>query len=279
MQYLLFLALVATVLSTEVEPVEPVRIRIPITEALVNVSNWQNVQIVGGIPVNSANKYPFAAAYLSNYNQFCGASIIAPYYALTAAHCIASANPSNEQIAIGSLRYDGAGNPAATYHSVSRTYIHPQFNRANLDYDVAVLELATPISFDTPNKRPITLAKGTDQFADYDATVIGWGTTSSGGSASLVLREVDTPVITNAFCNTMYSGVTLRMMCAYLPGKDSCQGDSGGPFFVLNDQTNQFEQIGIVSWGIGCAGVGAPGVYTRVTAVVSWVCQISGVGC
>jgi len=272
MQYLvLFLACIATVLSEEI--VQPGRVKIDITEALGNRSNWQNLKIVGGTPVPNANKYPFAAAYLSNTFQFCGASIISEYYALTAAHCISSANPSNEWISIGSLRYDGNGNPSSTYHSVVRTIIHPNFNRGNLDYDAALLELATPISF-TGTMGPIDLARGSNPYDDDESVCVGWGTTSEGGSASQVLREVDLPIISNSYCSEMYNGITPRMLCAYQPGKDSCQGDSGGPLFV--ELGDEYLQVGIVSWGIGCAGVGAPGVYARVSTIVSWVDSIVG---
>jgi len=271
MQYLLFIALFAvTAFSADVEPV---RVRIPITAALANSSNWQN-KIVGGTVVPSATDYPFMAAYLDGDFQFCGASIIAPNWALTAAHCIASATPTRESIAIGSLRYDGAGNPSAVYHTVERTYRHPSFSSSNLDYDAALLLLSTPIQFNQYSQ-PVTLATGSATYTGISATVIGWGTTSSGGSASSVLREVDVPVISNAECSTMYDGVTARMLCAYEPGKDSCQGDSGGPIF--DTRGGETTQIGIVSWGIGCAGVGAPGVYTRVSTIASWVCSTANV--
>lgn len=58
-----------------------------------------------------------------------------------------------------------------------------------------------------------------------------------------------------------FGGVTDRMICAGDPGKDSCQGDSGGPL------VSGGKQVGIVSWGLGCARSGYPGVYTRVANI------------
>ena len=48
-------------------------------------------------------------------------------------------------------------------------------------------------------------------------------------------------------------------------GIDSCQGDSGGPMF-RKDDAGELVQVGIVSWGEGCARPGKPGVYTEVSA-------------
>jgi secreted trypsin-like serine protease len=55
------------------------------------------------------------------------------------------------------------------------------------------------------------------------------------------------------------------MICAGRTGKDSCQGDSGGPMVRL-DATGSWLQIGIVSWGYGCARKNFPGVYGQVSA-------------
>ena len=41
-------------------------------------------------------------------------------------------------------------------------------------------------------------------------------------------------------------------------------GDSGGPNYVTDPLTSKRTQLGVVSWGIGCAQEGYPGVYTSV---------------
>ena len=51
-------------------------------------------------------------------------------------------------------------------------------------------------------------------------------------------------------------------------GTDTCQGDSGGPMF-RRDAANAWIQVGIVSWGNGCARPNYPGVYTQVSTFAS----------
>ena len=49
------------------------------------------------------------------------------------------------------------------------------------------------------------------------------------------------------------------------------KGDSGGPLFY--DYQGSLYQIGIVSFGKGCAEPRYPGVYTRVTKYIDWLGQ------
>merc|ERR1712165_133536 len=83
-----------------------------------------------------------------------------------------------------------------------------------------------------------------------------------------------TQVWDNAKCKNIYGsmapgGITEHMLCAGQKGQDSCMGDSGGPMVRL--QGGSYQQIGIVSWGIGCGKAQFPGVYTRVGFMRSWI--------
>ncbi|PIO13067.1 hypothetical protein AB205_0135990, partial [Aquarana catesbeiana] len=75
-----------------------------------------------------------------------------------------------------------------------------------------------------------------------------------------LLQCLEAPILSHEDCQNSYPGqITGNMIClGYLEGgKDSCQGDSGGPV-VCNGVLQ-----GVVSWGIGCALPGYPGVYTK----------------
>merc|ERR1719195_2147316 len=49
----------------------------------------KSTRIVGGTEVDPKNKYPWMAALVdSNGNQFCGGTLVASKYVVTAAHCM-----------------------------------------------------------------------------------------------------------------------------------------------------------------------------------------------
>lgn len=99
-----------------------------------------------------------------------------------------------------------------------------------------------------------------------------------------MLQELQIPVLDNDVCKERYKKQKRLLsekqfndaiLCAGVltGGQDSCQGDSGGPLMapqIINGESI-FYQIGIVSYGIGCARVDVPGVYSRVQTFVDWI--------
>ncbi|KAH6924266.1 hypothetical protein HPB50_014535 [Hyalomma asiaticum] len=63
---------------------------------------------------------------------------------------------------------------------------------------------------------------------------------------------------------------TTLQFCAYDDTTDACEGDSGGPA-IARANNRRFLQVGIVSYGAGCADNDVPGVYTRLDALVPWI--------
>jgi hypothetical protein len=101
-----------------------------------------------------------------------------------------------------------------------------------------------------------------DQYADKDATIIGWGTLIEGeklisykiicvfsvlnifflgGFQSPVLQQVTVQLMTNAKCQAFYAGkdkIFDHMICAAAPGKDSCQ-----VIFKINSEPFRKQQL------------------------------------
>jgi secreted trypsin-like serine protease len=83
------------------------------------------------------------------------------------------------------------------------------------------------------------------------------------------LRYATVPLVSDAACAKAYRTVGVNLvenesLCAGRRGVDTCQGDSGGPL-VRKDGRGRWVQVGIVSWGLGCARKGYPGVYTQLS--------------
>ncbi|WP_448547051.1 serine protease [Thalassotalea fusca] len=240
---------------------------------LKSVISSQELRIVGGEESNPHSR-PYQVSLQSMSGEhFCGGSIIGDDLVLTAAHCLdgVDGNNPNLQVRVGAHSLtDNSGQaiPVAT------TYTNQDY--PNLSKDVAVLKLSTAITDE--NAKAIRLA---DQ-AFFDANVqsgtplvvSGWGTLTSGGAMPDKLMEVSVPYVTNDVCNSAdaYNGqVQDTEMCAGYQegGKDSCQGDSGGPLVMR--QGDDFVQVGVVSWGDGCAAANKYGVYANVAALRDWI--------
>jgi len=160
-------------------------------------------------------------------------------------------------------------------YSVAAIKNHPNFGD-NLQNDIAVIELGSEIPLDMyPNIKPACLPEAGALFPG-EAIVSGWGTVGSGSYLNSWLHEVDVTVFSDGDCGSMNSAMTSDMMCAGLKegGKDACQGDSGGPLVASDPMKyGAMSLIGVVSWGYGCAGVDALGIYAEVSHFTDWLNQ------
>jgi hypothetical protein len=215
-------------------------------------------RIVGGTPAGT-NEFKFIASLGG-----CGGSLIAPGIILTAAHCAGNIRSAR----IGSSKANSGG----VVKKVVTECVHPNYQSSTTTNDYMLLKLDSLV--DINQYPPIQLNNNkavpkTNQIL----TVIGFGATSEGGSVSNSLLKVNVPANSHQQCNQQYGGSIVEsvMFCAgeKSGGKDSCQGDSGGPIFEIRGGTPV--QLGVVSFGEGCARPNRSGVYSRVSGAYDWI--------
>lgn len=218
--------------------------------------------IVGGTEA-TPGRYPFQVALVeSSGGQYCGGSLVDEYWVLSAAHC----KGIGSKVQIG--RHDLSEN-SEIYEEIDIEWetAHPYYNDYTMDNDFMMIKLANASTAET-----VTLDDGNQTLNDGDAvTVMGWGTTTYGGVVSDVLLEVEVDIVGASDCGNVYTPMTDSMLCAASEGKDSCQGDSGGPLIVKGVNASTDFQVGVVSYGQGCACSDYPGVYARVSEQIVWI--------
>ncbi|MBM0276006.1 S1 family peptidase [Micromonospora tarensis] len=236
--------------------------------------------IVGGH--DATRPYPGMASLQvrqsdNTFNHACGAVLVHPLYAVTAAHCVTTPDltvldPGVLQLRIGSLDRTSGG----TVATVTGVLPHPDwdyFVGANGRIaDLALLRLASPVPrvpfLISPMVQPGTSTR-----------LLGWGSVQpdASGPYPVTLQELESTVMPNSECAA--AGLSAGEVCIDSPGGTSgiCLADSGGPA-VRQLVPGRWAVIGLVSRGAATYCGENPIVFTSLTYYRPWIHRVIATG-
>ena len=194
----------------------------------------------------------------SDGNSFCGGTLIASKYVISAAHCmfeydnsgLATAATTADLIAIRigdhNLDLDGETSLTPKFVNVVKITNHPDYNQNIVDgYDISILQLEEELALDVYT--PACLEKNMDDSlfsgpGNWTGTVAGWGYLEEARwlwpwptppNKTSVPHEVDLPIMPAADCKWSHRCWPFWPFCTSVPsiicaaypegGKDTCQ--------------------------------------------------------
>jgi secreted trypsin-like serine protease len=236
------------------------------TAHAASAPDGDDIRIVGGTRAQQG-EFP----WMVRLSMGCGGALFTTQVVLTAAHCVSDLGTGPDTsitVTAGAVDLESSERV-----QVRSTFVHVSpdliFDVSNTSFalvnDWALIKLAEPVNLPT-----LPIATDTSRNKGRHV-VMGWGSSTEGGGQKRFLRKASVPSVTDTTCRTNYRAVGFTysdraMLCAGFLSRaiDSCQGDSGGPL-VNRDANGNVVQVGIVSFGNGCARANFPGVHTQVS--------------
>ncbi|XP_018407008.1 PREDICTED: transmembrane protease serine 9-like [Cyphomyrmex costatus] len=206
------------------------------------------------------------------FQHICGGSIVHESFILTAGHCVTD---GKLKIMVGKHYLDKYEQTQQEV-DVVKTYVNENYPGGIAPYDIALLKLKTPLTF---NKwiSPVKLPEQ-DAVQIGNAVLTGWGSVSKTWFPRLavVLQKVTVPLLDSKSCQDKFSNIDeaqvfdSQICTAAIEEISACSGDSGGP--LVQFENNVPTLVGITSWGIyPCGTSHMPSVYTRVASYTTWI--------
>lgn len=284
-------------------------------DALVLDTNRRETMriINGSIVANASDKYSYYALLTTGTetNRWlgCGASVISPTFALTAAHCfgggvVPCSGPLKLAVLLGDLELQAETvvSPkkfGRSFRTDAELICHEKFDgKCSHGHDIALLKLSTPLpEWVKPvhlDVRAVSVQPRVHPLPEQQNLMVkamGFGMTELGQAMTQPLLVLDEG---SQRCKAVFKGGygcsdwlsegeaknKEQQLCAGSRDdrpRDTCSGDSGSPALDANGI-----QIGIVSYGGGpghivkgpgrfCGDPSFPGIYTRVVALSEWI--------
>ncbi len=250
--------------------------------------------IINGNTVSTAD-YPYMALLIHNQiaqeskiTSFCGATLLNERYVLTAAHCLYTTEPSQFSDLEVVFNVDQIQNDVfdQTNMVAAEAVYYPDDyqNTGNFDNDIAIIELAEPVSslIVEPNDYVQLTANENYRFDGEVFKVLGYGKTGPDSKSSDTLQAAQVEYAQPELCNQSFESLTLSDKQICVQGKvlnnlqtGVCGGDSGGP--LLYEEDGVLHQVGIVSFGpkdCGNTDISVQSVYTKVSGYEGWIAGV-----
>ncbi|EDW42368.1 serine protease snake [Drosophila sechellia] len=265
--------------------------QVELVEPIVQKRNRSQNLLVGG-RLTQENEHPYMCAlgWPSRTNRWihehgsskrrymfnCGCAMIAPRFAITAAHCASVGGEPPSVALIGGVELNSGRGQLIEIKRISQ---HPHFDAETLTNDLAVVKLARR------SHLPVACLWNQESLPERPLSALGYGQTKFAGPHSNNLLQIMLYHLNFQQCqrylqnyDKLANGLGSGQMCAgdYSGRMDTCQGDSGGPLLLHQHMRHHHHTIpyvvGITSFGGACAS-GQPGVYVRIAHYIPWIEQ------
>lgn len=175
-------------------------------------NKFRGGRIIGGQEA-TPNQFPYQVGlrlFIINSSNvgLCGGSLVSTTRVVTAAHCVDIVSGLEAVFGAHFLNRQESTQVRRTVALSGLTW-HENYNSRNLNNDVAIISLPTPVTLSNVIQ-PIRIPEGAnlnDDFAGDEAVTSGWGRFSSAQVSSEFLRFVNVNVITNTACRLRFPGI------------------------------------------------------------------------